>query len=135
MAGKRTHTRGRHRAQPPSGSRSRQWALLLSVVLMVGGLLLIGGAGLGLVIRGTPDQQAMAGALLLVLGFAASNGIQGHLMLAGGWGLLGSAALVWLLSPAPVNRTAGIGLACAGLTVLAWQFARRLNKTLSEPKR
>lgn len=73
----------------------RQVLLLLTIAPMAIGVVLFVAAWADFVILGTQMGQTAAGALLALLGFAASNAVQQRWLLTGGWTAL--AAAVYLL--------------------------------------
>ncbi len=71
----------------------------------------------------------MAGVLLALGGFAASNALQGRRMLAGGWAALGVAiGLLVGLGNQVWAVVAGSALGLAGIGLIGVEFARRLGQ-------
>ncbi len=122
-----THTRKAAELRPVKRSPRRQLFLLLTAVPMVAGLVLIIAAGFDLTLRGSPDQQAVAGAMLILFGFAASNAGQGLWILATGWLLLALAAGARYLAPASWGVPFSYALIAAGGSLLIFVFAQRLR--------
>ena len=137
MSKKRTPARraaARHGAAAPGKARAlpkwRQLLLLVTIVPMAAGIALFVAAWADLVFLGTQVGQTVAGALLALLGFAASNALQERWMLAGGWAALGAA--VWLLVGRSGETWAlwlGVAAGAAALILLGLAFMERYRQT------
>lgn len=100
--------------------------LLLTIVPIAGGILLFVGAWANVVVLASSTTQTVAGALLALLGFAASNLLQSRWLLAGGWTALGLAMVLLISSPELWVQVVSGVMGVVGLALLAlefvWQF-------------
>lgn len=81
------------------------------------------------VFLGSQTGQTVAGVVLALGGFAASNALQRRRMLAGGWASLGGAiALLVGLSSQTWTVGAGGALGLIGIGLIGVEFARRLGR-------
>ena len=103
----------------------RQQLLLLTVVPMVAGLFLFISSWAGWVVVGTAEEQAVIGALVMLLGFAASNAVQKTWTLAAGWVLLGVAIWLMVTPPSPALRYLGMTFGVGGIVLILVEFTRR----------
>ena len=126
MPRKRVSSRHSSSASPATLPRWRQILLVLTIVPMLAGILLFAGAWAGVVVLGTSTEQTVTGALLTLLGFAASNALQNKWRLAGGWAALGAAIALLLSGWGLWPGVAGALFGVAGLVLLATEFVRRL---------
>ena len=108
--------------------RWRRTLLLLTLLPMLAGILLFAGAWADVIVLGSATAQTMTGALLALLGFAASNALQGRWLVGGGWALLGVAiALLIGLSSQSWAANLGIALGVAGLLMVATAFMQQFR--------
>ncbi len=116
--------------------RWRQILLLLTVVPMAIGIVLFVAAWADWIFLGTQTGQTIAGALLALLGFAASNALQERWLLAGGWTALAGA--VWLMV-GHSNQTwapwLGAAVAVIALILLGIMFVGRYREIRTPPSR
>ncbi len=108
--------------------RWRRTLLLLTLLPMLAGILLFAGAWADVIVFGSATSQTVTGALLALLGFAASNALQGRWLVGGGWALLGVAiALVIGLSSLSWAVNLGMALGVAGLLMVATAFMQQIR--------
>lgn len=100
----------------PALPKWRQVLLLLTIAPMALGVVLFVAAWADWVFLGSQMGQTVAGALLALLGFAASNAVQQRWLLAAGWTAL--AVAVYLLVGRSAERWALWLGAAAGVTAL-----------------
>ncbi len=80
------------------------------------------------IVLGSATAQTVTGALLALLGFAASNALQGRWLVGGGWALLGVAiALLIGLSSQSWAVNLGMALGVAGLLMVAAAFMQQFQ--------
>ncbi len=95
---------------------------------MLAGILLFAGAWADVIVFGSATAQTVMGALLALLGFAASNALQGRWLVGGGWALLGVAiALLIGLSSQSWAVNLGMALGVAGLLMVAMAFMQQFR--------
>jgi hypothetical protein len=112
--------------QGPAG-RWRQIGLVLTMLPMLAGIVLFVAAWADWVFLGSQMGQTMTGALLALLGFAASNALQGRWLLAGGWAGLGIAVALLVGVQQSWAQMFGGLLGGVGVVLLLVEFARRLQ--------
>ncbi len=114
----------------------RQVLLLLTAVPMAIGIVLFVAAWADWILLGTQTGQTIAGALLALLGFAASNALQERWVLAAGWAALAGA--VWLLVGHSSQTWAlwlGAAVAVIALILLGLTFIGRYREIRTPPSR
>ncbi|MCX6030665.1 MAG: hypothetical protein NT169_15380 [Chloroflexi bacterium] len=108
--------------------RWRRTLLLLTLLPMLAGILLFAGAWGDVIVLGSATAQTVTGALLALLGFAASSVLQGRWLVGGGWALLGVAiALVIGLNSLSWAVNLGMALGVAGLLMVATAFMQQFQ--------
>ncbi len=112
----------------PATSGWRQIGLLLTIIPMLAGIILFVAAWADYVFIGTQTGQTVAGALLALLGFAASNALQGRWFLAGGWAALGIAVALLVGVLQPWAQALGGLMGGVGVVLLAVEFVHRFRQ-------
>ena len=113
--------------QPPGKNWQKQ-LLPATLTLLAAGLLLVFGAVFEITVWVSPPTQALAGGMLMLISFAASNALQKQWNLAAGWLLLGAAILLWFSWPQVWGRGLAYVLGGGGLFFLSKEFMDRFRQ-------
>lgn len=136
MSGKRSSTRRPTSPAPADSSDRRARSLLaLTLIPLIVGLVLIFTALVGLTLWGSWAAQAVAGGLLVLASFAASNALQKQWLLAAGWLLVGagiglgfSLVQTWATVAAFLMGGLGLYLLLNEFIKRGWERQRRARK-------
>lgn len=112
------------KAQAPSWRRA---LLALSLVPVIIGVFLIAAWALDIELwSGALEAQIWIGILFMLVGFSASNFLQGKLRLGIGWLLLASADLVLLVWVQFWAQMVALTVAVAGAALILFEFYKRI---------